>query len=75
MLSFDRTLKAVLTPTIWPHDRGRERVDNRKGDIVTLCPIALAVHCVGCPIVKMCPAKTTIGDYGKYVPPTTKGKE
>ena len=42
---------------------------------MTLCPVALAVHCVGCPIVKMCPAKTTIGDFGKYVPPTAKGKK
>jgi len=36
---------------------------------VTVCPIALAVHCVGCPIVKLCPAKTILGDYGKYPPP------
>lgn len=36
---------------------------------MTLCPVALAVHCVGCPIVKVCPAKTIIGDYGKYPPP------
>jgi hypothetical protein len=33
---------------------------------MTLCPIALVVHCVGCPIVKMCPAKGLIGDYNKY---------
>ncbi len=38
---------------------------------MTLCPIALAVHCVGCPIVKLCPAKTVLGDYGRYAPPTT----
>ena len=36
---------------------------------MTLCPIALTVHCVGCPIVGFCPAKTIIGDYGKYQPP------
>jgi hypothetical protein len=35
---------------------------------MTLCPIALAVHCTGCPIVKVCPAKRLIGDYGTYVP-------
>jgi len=23
------------------------------------------VHCTGCPLVKFCPAKTIIGDYGK----------
>jgi len=32
---------------------------------MTLCPIALAVHCTGCPLVKFCPAKTIIGDFGK----------
>lgn len=32
---------------------------------MTLCPIALMVHCTGCPLVKFCPAKTIIGDYGK----------
>jgi hypothetical protein len=35
---------------------------------MTFCPIALAVHCVGCPIVKVCPAKRALGDYGTYVP-------
>jgi hypothetical protein len=38
---------------------------------MTLCPIALAVHCTGCPIVKVCPAKRTLGDYATYVPPAT----
>jgi hypothetical protein len=42
-----------------------------RGDDMTLCPIALAVHCTGCPIVKVCPAKRTLGDYATYVPPTT----
>ena len=36
---------------------------------MTLCPVALVVHCAGCPIVKVCPAKTVIGDYDKYTPP------
>jgi len=36
---------------------------------MTLCPIALIVHCVNCPIVKICPAKTIIGDYGRYPVP------
>jgi hypothetical protein len=30
---------------------------------MTLCPIALAVTCRKCPIVKGCPVKTVIGDY------------
>jgi hypothetical protein len=38
---------------------------------MTLCPIALAVHCAGCPIVKVCPAKRALGDYATYVPPAT----
>ena len=32
---------------------------------MVICPIALAVHCTGCPIVKFCPAKSILGDYGK----------
>ena len=33
---------------------------------MTLCPVALAVHCVNCPIVKVCPAKAVLGDYRHY---------
>ena len=40
---------------------------------MTLCPIALTVHCTGCPIVKACPAKRTLGDYATYVPPAAPG--
>jgi len=40
-----------------------------RGNTMTLCPIALAVHCTGCPIVKACPAKRSIGDFATYVPP------
>lgn len=40
---------------------------------MTLCPVALVVHCVGCPIVNVCPAKTVIGDYGRY-PASSSGK-
>jgi hypothetical protein len=32
---------------------------------MTLCPIAMMVHCTGCPLVKFCPAKTILGDFGK----------
>jgi hypothetical protein len=32
---------------------------------MVICPIARAVHCTGCVLFKFCPAKTTLGDYGK----------
>jgi hypothetical protein len=35
---------------------------------VTLCPVALAVHCIGCPVVNVCPVKTLIGDFDRYPP-------
>ncbi len=37
---------------------------------MTLCPVALAVGCKKCPIVKVCPAKTVIGNFK----PDTKAK-
>jgi hypothetical protein len=30
---------------------------------MTLCPVALAIGCKKCPIVRVCPVKTIIGDY------------
>ena len=30
---------------------------------MTLCPVAIAVGCRKCPVFKVCPAKTTLGDY------------
>jgi hypothetical protein len=30
---------------------------------MTLCPIAIAISCRKCPIVKVCPVKSVIGDY------------
>jgi hypothetical protein len=45
---------------------------------MVICPIALVVHCSGCPIVKICPAKTIIGDFGKEKveePAATKHEE
>ena len=30
---------------------------------MTLCPVALAIGCKKCPIVRMCPVKGIIGDY------------
>lgn len=30
---------------------------------MTLCPVALAVGCKKCPVFKVCPVKSSIGDY------------
>jgi len=30
---------------------------------MVLCPVALAVGCRKCPIFKVCPVKSVIGDY------------
>ena len=30
---------------------------------MTLCPVAIAVGCRKCPVFKVCPAKSTLGDY------------
>jgi hypothetical protein len=40
---------------------------------MTLCPVALAVGCKKCPIFKVCPAKSTLGDYQKDDKPATGG--
>ena len=32
---------------------------------MTLCPIALLVGCTKCPVLAVCPLKSTIGDYRK----------
>jgi len=32
---------------------------------MTICPIALAVGCKKCALVKMCPVKEILGDYKK----------
>jgi hypothetical protein len=42
-----------------------------------LCPIAIAITCRRCPIVKICPVKSVIGDYvepgpAKRAPSSTK---
>jgi len=34
---------------------------------MVICPVALAVGCVKCPIFKVCPVKSVIGDYKKPV--------
>jgi hypothetical protein len=33
--------------------------------MISLCPIAIAVGCVKCPMLKICPLKSLIGDYKK----------
>jgi hypothetical protein len=35
---------------------------------MTLCPIALTAGCKKCPIVKVCPLKTVIGNYSPEPP-------
>lgn len=41
---------------------------------MTLCPIALAVGCQKCPVFKVCPVKTIIGDYHPPEPKPTAAK-
>lgn len=41
---------------------------------MTLCPVALAVGCVKCPVFKICPAKGIIGDYKKDAPSSEQPK-
>ena len=36
---------------------------------MTICPIAIVSGCIKCPIFKVCPVKSLIGD---YVPPSDK---
>ena len=43
---------------------------------MTVCPVALAVGCTRCPVVKMCPLKGVLGDYVKEEPvPEEAGEE
>ena len=35
---------------------------------MTLCPVAVAVGCKKCPLFKVCPAKTIIGNQKKEAP-------
>jgi hypothetical protein len=36
---------------------------------MTVCPVAIAVGCKKCPIFKVCPLTTVIGDQKKEEPP------
>jgi hypothetical protein len=35
---------------------------------MVLCPVAIAVGCKKCPIFKVCPVKSVIGDYKPEAP-------
>lgn len=35
---------------------------------MTICPIAIAVGCQKCPVFKICPAKSILGDVPKALP-------
>jgi hypothetical protein len=41
---------------------------------MTICPVALAVGCAKCPVFKVCPAKSIIGDQKKSEPSKTDDK-
>lgn len=41
---------------------------------MTLCPIAIVAGCAKCPAVKICPLKTTLGDYKAEPPAATEPK-
>ena len=44
-------------------------------DEMTLCPIAVASSCKACPIFKVCPAKSIIGDHKKNDKESEKQKK
>lgn len=46
-----------------------------EGGFMTICPVAIAVSCEKCPAVKVCPAKTIIGDYPKEGKSETDDKQ
>lgn len=41
---------------------------------MTLCPIALVAGCTKCPIVKLCPLKTVLGNF-EPEPPAAEAEE
>ncbi len=41
---------------------------------MTLCPIAVAIGCAKCPVFKICPVKSVIGDHAKAEPAATVEK-
>ena len=58
----------------------RFRISSRTGKLLpgiamTLCPVALAVGCKKCPVFKVCPAKSTLGDYRPEDKPPPAGTD
>jgi len=41
---------------------------------MTICPIAVVAGCAKCPVFRVCPLKTVIGDQPKEPPPTTPSR-
>lgn len=41
---------------------------------MTLCPVAVVAGCEKCPVVKLCPLKSVIGNYPEPPPPAEKTK-
>lgn len=41
---------------------------------MVVCPVALAVGCRKCPVLRICPAKSIIGDYKPDDSQASKGK-
>ena len=41
-------------------------------EVMTLCPVAIAVGCKKCPIFAVCPLKSQIGDYDPGKKPEEK---
>jgi len=42
---------------------------------MTLCPVAIAVGCRKCPVFKVCPAKSTLGDFSPEDKPPARKPE
>ncbi len=42
---------------------------------MTICPVAIAVGCQKCPVFKVCPAKSILGDQKKESTPPGKPGE
>ena len=57
----------------WPGVPARLRCAARsRSSIMVLCPVAIAVGCRKCPVFKVCPVKSVIGDYKPPEPPPTR---
>lgn len=42
---------------------------------MTVCPIAIVAGCKSCPVVSVCPLKSTLGDYTKENPTDQSGND